>query len=66
MPIPVFPNIPTNEEKKALYAYLSTKQPTLSKVAPSFIESEIRKAKRIHEEKIKLVKDAHRLTSNVS
>lgn len=66
LPIPIFPDIPTNEEKAALYAYLSTKQPTLSKVAPSFIESEIRKAKRIHEEKIKLVKDAHRLASNVN
>ncbi|MCL1694585.1 hypothetical protein [Lysinibacillus sp. BPa_S21] len=59
--LPLAPSVPSINEKIALYEYLNKKFPNLGKNAPVVVENKICSLKKIHQEKINMIKEANKL-----
>lgn len=63
--LPLAPSIPSTKEKIALYDYLNSKFPLLGKDAPMIVEKNIRALKKIHQDKINMIKEALKLRGKI-
>lgn len=57
--LPIAPSVPSTKEKLALYEYLNEKFPDLGKDAPLIVERTINSQKKLHQQKINMIKEAN-------